>query len=202
MTDGRNLGRLAWIVALGAAAMTVPYRLAPYAWPDQGWMWHMMPVGALALFAGARLTSPWAVAVPLVATFLGDLLLIQPLAAIGQPSFTWATPLVYVSFAGYFLLGRGVRWLFPGSMSLPGALLAALAGGVQFFLVTNAASWLINLDGRYSPGLDGLFQSYAAALPFYRGTLQSDLLFTLYLFGAYELLLAVLPAPREAEQPA
>lgn len=203
MTDARrNEDRLAWAIALGVAVLAVLFRIAPYYFVPRDSMWHMMPVGALALFAGTRLRSPWAVAIPLASTLAADLLLISPLAAIGWPSFTWATPFVYLCFVGYFLIGHAVARIFPGPLALPGALLGALSGSVMFFLVTNAGSWLVNLDGRYSPGLAGLGHSYRDALPFFRGTLQGDLLFTLYIFGLYELLTSLLPAPRAEGQPA
>jgi hypothetical protein len=65
---------------------------------------------------------------------------------------------------------------------------------LQFFLITNAAVWI---GGAYDRGIDGLWQSYVAGLPFYRGTLLGDLFYTAAFFGLYELV----RRPRRHEAP-
>ena len=60
-------------------------------------------------------------------------------------------------------------------------------GGLSFFLVTNYLSW-VGKSLPYPDTLAGLLESYWMALPFYRGTFISDLVFSGALFGAHAIL--------------
>lgn len=61
-------------------------------------------------------------------------------------------------------------------------LLAALAGGFVFFVVTNLAAFAGTL---YPHSWAGLVQDFTAALPFYRNQIAGDLVFTGALFGLH-----------------
>lgn len=192
---------MTWAFALCLGVLAVLSRIAPYYWleKDQDFLWNLMPTGALALFVGSRLRTPFAVALPILVLFVSDLLLIQPLAAKGFSAFGWSRPVIYLSFVAYFLLGR----LLPEDDFSPlWVAAAAVAGGAQFFLVTNAIAWYQNIGTLYPPGLGGLAQSYIAAIPFHKGTLLADLAFGLAFFGTHALLLAALPRHAHEEQPA
>jgi hypothetical protein len=131
------------------------------------------PVGALSLFAGARLRGWQAYALPIALMALTD-----PL----RGGYSAATPFVYVSFLISVWFGAKLRrtenpvWI--GGM--------ALAGSVQFFLLSNLPAWLFYPE--YAHNVSGLISCYAAALPFYRNTLLSDLAYTAVLFGLHALL--------------
>jgi hypothetical protein len=58
---------------------------------------------------------------------------------------------------------------------------------VAFFLVSNFVSWLTQALP-YGYSLDGLINCYAAAIPFFRGTLLGDVGFTAALFSAHAAL--------------
>jgi hypothetical protein len=191
---------LAWGLCAVVAVQVVLSRLAPYYWMGQerDQFWHLIPMGALALFAGSRLRSAWAALLPLGAYLVSDLLLIVPLAAMGQPSFTWETPLVYASFAAYYAIGR----LVPRDrLALNWVVLAAVAGSTQFFLVTNFGSWLKGALP-YTRDLAGLMDCYVKALPFHRNQLTADVVYGVGLFAVYAAAWAVSPAARREEQPA
>lgn len=64
----------------------------------------------------------------------------------------------------------------------------ALGASVLFFVVSNFGTWISS--GMYSLDLAGLIQCYSMALPFFKTTLVSDLLFTATLLTGYELYLA------------
>ncbi|HEX3877832.1 MAG TPA: DUF6580 family putative transport protein [Bryobacteraceae bacterium] len=146
------------------------------------------PVGALSLFAGARLRGWQAYALPIA------------LMAITDPfvgGYSAATPFVYASFLISVWLGTKLRntenpaWI--GGV--------ALLSSVQFFLVSNLPAWLF--WNTYGPGWRGLLGSYTAALPFYRRTLESDLIYTAILFGAHAWLSrGVARSERVVPQPA
>src|SRR5690606_39819850 len=61
----------------------------------------------------------------------------------------------------------------------------AVTNALVFFLVTNAGVWLVS--GMYSPGLEGLLQSYVMGLPFLWKSLAGDLFFTLVFYHAFAL---------------
>ncbi len=186
---------LLYALALGAFAAAC--RLLPYYLPSvSAYLWNLMPMGALALFVGSRLRGYYAYLIPLGAMLVSDLLLIRPVAEMGFQAMGWSRPLIYASFAVYVLIGRlvGERDLSP--LKIGGA---ALAGSVQFFLVSNFLVWLSGTT--YEKSFAGLMECYALAVPFYRGTLVSDLLFAGAFFALHALLLRGL-AGEKAGQPA
>ena len=130
------------------------------------------PIAALALFGGATFASKRAaILVPLMAMFLSDLVL----------GFSTITPVVYGSFALITCLGLWLRrkqsvWRLAG---------ASLAAAVLFFAVTNFGVWA--LEDWYPKTLPGLAECYAAAIPFFRNTLWSDLFYSAVLFGGLML---------------
>jgi len=148
------------------------------------------PVGALSLFAGARLRGWQAYALPIVLMAVTDPLL---------GGYSIATPFVYGSFLISVWMGTKIRET-ENPLSIGGM---ALAGSLQFFLISNLPSWLWP-GGAYAHNLSGLAACYAAAIPFFRHTLESDLLYTAVLFGAHAWLSrSVAPAERvAAAQPA
>jgi len=132
------------------------------------------PVGALSLFAGARLRSWHAYLLPIV------------LMAITDPflgGYSYATPFVYGSFLITVWIGTKLRrtenplWIGAG----------AVAGSLQFFLITNFASWLA-YPQTYGRSVAGLVNCYIAGIPFYGRTLASDVFYAGVLFGLHAWL--------------
>src|SRR5258708_28864132 len=133
----------------------------------------MASVTAVALFAGAYFSQRWlAFLVPLAALFLSDLFL----------GFYGHMEVQYLSFALIVCIGL---WLGKDRSVLRIAA-AALASSVLFFLLTNFGVWAF--DSLYPRTLEGLIDCYVAAIPFFRNTLQGDILYTLILFGGFALL--------------
>ncbi len=138
------------------------------------------PIGALALFGGARFADRrLGLLLPLAALFISDCLL----------GLHVLIPVVYGSFAINVLLGR---WLRTRRTLLTTAAVTLL-GSVQFFLVTNFACWLL----WYPHTLEGLVACYVAALPFFHNTLLGDAVFVTVLFGGLALAERIIPAIRE-----
>jgi hypothetical protein len=131
------------------------------------------PVGALSLFCGARMRGWQAYFLPLA------------LMAVTDPflgGYSVATPLIYASFLINVWIGTRLRKtespLWIGS--------AAVAGSVQFFLLTNFA-WLTG-STMYPHTLAGVMQCYRAGLPFFGRTLASDIVYAGVLFGLHAWL--------------
>jgi hypothetical protein len=135
--------------------------------------WNFAPVGALSLFAGARLRGWKAWVLPLALMAITDPLL---------GGYSGATPLVYLSFLINVWIGTRLRGtenpLLIGS--------GALAGSIQFFLITNFA-WL-SASGMYPHTPGGVLSCYAAGVPFFWRTLASDLVYSGVLFGLHAWL--------------
>ena len=152
---------LATLVALGVAARFLPH-------PP-----NFSPVAALGLFAGAHFGDRRvAVAVPLLILSLSNLVL----------GFSALTPIVYASFALIVWLGCALR----GRPTAAQVASAALGSAVFFFVTTNFGVWAVG--GLYPRTGAGLAACYVAALPFFRNTLTSDLLYTAALFGTWRWL--------------
>lgn len=167
--------RLVTIVAMIAAA--VASRLIPHPW-------NLTSMAATALFAGAYLEDRrLAFLIPLAALLVSDL-------ALG---FYRGMAVVYLSFA--LIVGLGL-WLRTRRRPLPIAG-ATLAGSLLFFGLSNFGVWAFG--GLYPQTGAGLAACFAAALPFLRGTLEGDGLYSLILFGGFALLEQNISVLREPE---
>ena len=154
-------------LAIGLTILGMLARLVPHA-PN------FTPVGGVSLFAGGRLSGWKAYLLPLVLMLVTD-------PFVGGYSF--ATPFVYASFLIYVWIGSRVR-ATQSPLAIGGA---ALAGSVQFFLITNFAMWLKPVS-LYTHDAAGLMACYVAAIPYYRNTVLADLFYSAALYGAYALL--------------
>jgi len=158
-------------LALGLTILGALARLIPHP-PN------FAPAGAMSLFAGSRLGGWQAYLVPLLLMAVTDPLRVA-LFHPGFPAFSYRTPFIYGSLLISVWIGR--RWVQNPSVSRVG--LAASVGSLQFFLITNAATWL--MSGMYPLTTAGLAACYIAAIPFFGNTLASDLLYSGVLFGLY-----------------
>jgi hypothetical protein len=143
--------------------------------------WHFTPVAASLLFFGAR-GSRRQMWIPLVLMAATDVVLTK---FIYSYSLTWDQLVTWVWYAAILWLGTNLR-----EKSDPVRVVgAALASSVSFFLVSNFAVWAAGQ--MYPKTFHGLMMSYAAGLPFFRGTVESDLFFSIAFFGIPVFLLAL-----------
>ncbi|HEY7311874.1 MAG TPA: DUF6580 family putative transport protein [Gemmataceae bacterium] len=203
----KNEGGLAQTCVAGMAIAAGLARLLRYPM-------NFTPVGAIALFGGARLRSWWAYGIPLAVMAVSDLLL---WAIYGHWNFNLLqyafNPWVYGCFLLTVLWGR--LFLRKGGAGRIAAVSVLVS--VQFFLVTNFGAWwaLSNpwtmADGTvmaalYTRDLSGLIACYLAAIPFTNpnaaplgflgNQLAGDLFYTGILFGAYAWLRSGVLVPR------
>jgi hypothetical protein len=144
-----------------------PLNLLPHAW-------HFTPVAASLLFFGAR-GSRRQMWIPLVLLAATDVVLTK---FIYTYTLSWDHLVTWAWYAAILWLGTNLRekanvWRIGG---------AALASSVSFFLISNFAVWAAWPE-MYPRGFSGLMMSYAAGVPFFRGTLESDLFFSAAFFG-------------------
>lgn len=158
------------LIALGALSRFLPHPHGAVA------------IGALAIYAGARLPRWWGLAVPFTALFLSDIVKVW-----GTPyaDTLWSLSALvrYATFAVVVLVSARCRTSHPA-----GLVALSLGASTLFFLATNFMSWAmpLQLPGEpilYTRDLGGLWQSYVAGLPFFRNSLAADLIGTGVLFG-------------------
>jgi hypothetical protein len=164
--------------------LAIAVRFLPFAGPLNvlPHAWHFTPVAASLLFFGAR-GSRRQMWVPLVLFAAADLVLTR--FVYGFP-VTWDHLVTFAWYAAILWLGTGLR----EKSGMRRVVAAALASSLSFFLISNFAVWAA-WPQMYPRGLHGLMLSYAAGLPFFRGTVESDLFFSLAFFGTPVLLNAL-----------
>jgi hypothetical protein len=159
--------------------VAVLYRVVPVmAGMDQtGWLSNFAPMAAIALCGAVYLPRRMAVALPLVALLMSDVLL--NVFHYHRTLFTWEILLHYIALGLVSALGFALRGRVTG-FRLFGA---SIAGSVIFYVVTNTGAWIS--EPLYAKSLAGWFQAMTIGLPnlpptwiFSRNTFVSDLLFT------------------------
>jgi hypothetical protein len=130
-------------------------------------------IGAISLFAGYFFRPRIAAfLVPLAVMIISNLCL-KHYNNFSQMSIVYLALLLPVAFG--LLLRRNLKaW---------SVVTGALATSVTFFIITNFAEWAFY--DLYPHNASGLMAGYVAALPFFRNTLLSDMLFSGVIFGTY-----------------
>jgi hypothetical protein len=168
---------LAALAVLAAATSALPQSVRP---------WNAAALGALILFATARLRL--SLALPICALALA----VKELGVYLQ--FGWQPdPLTWFCLAGYAVLGWALLRKTESPLWIGGTTVGA---SLLFFLTSNFGSWLAQ-SLPYGYSFEGLVNCYVAAIPFYRGTFLGDVTFSAVLFGAHAVLSrAYFPAER------
>lgn len=141
--------------------------------------WNFAPVAALGLFSGAVVGDKrLAFFFTLAAQLLSDLYFqfftdVQGFYGVSQ-IFTYAG-MAAVTALGMLMQNRKAA-------TVAGF---ALGGSLLFFVVSNLGVWL---GGMYGLTGAGLVKTFVMAVPFYKGTLIGDVLFSAILFGGYALM--------------
>lgn len=142
-------------------------------------IWHVpnfSPVASLLLFAGYYAPKKyWPL--PFIALFISDLIL---------GFYAWPVMLaVYLGLGLNLYLGQFLQ-KHPQTINIvSGTLFSALS----FFVLSNLAVWLAG--DWYAHNLSGLSLCFALALPFFKTTLLSNLLYTTLLFAPMKIAATV-----------
>lgn len=152
------------LVTIGVAGRFLPH------------LWNATPIVAIALFAGVYMGVRYAIILPLAVMLITDFF-------IGFYQFEVMLA-VYASFALIGLIG----YLIKKVKSAPVVVLSSMVSSILFYLVTNLAVW--QFSPLYQKTFAGLLASYTAAIPFFRHMFFGDLIYTVALFGAYELVVS------------
>lgn len=132
------------------------------------------PVIALALFGGVYLRKKQAILLPFMLFAVTDIIL----GFHKTMFFTWGSVALIVLMG--FAVQKNKNWV----TVLGGGLFSA----ILFFIVTNFGVWM--MTGMYPLTVAGLTECYVAAIPYFRSSLVSTLLYGFILFCGYEVMAA------------
>jgi hypothetical protein len=129
------------------------------------------PVAAIAIFAGVYLNKKQALIVPLLLMVLSDIFLGMHNVVL----FTW----------GSFVLVTSLGIWAKNHKTFKVIASTSVVSSVLFYLITNFGVWV---TGWYPQTTKGLLDCYILGLPFLRNFGVATLVYTIVLFGAYELI--------------
>ena len=152
-----------FFIAIGLILLSVASRLLPL--PA-----NFSPIMAVALFSGIIFSDKKvAFLIPVSSLLISDIFLGLHLTMIG----------VYASFCIIALLGMTIK-----KLSFKSILTHSILGAIIFFIITNFTVWV---EGWYSYTALGLVNCYQMAIPFFRNTLVSSIVYSVILFGGFYL---------------
>ena len=148
------------LIAFAAIARLVPH---PFG---------VTPIGALGLFSGTYIKHRWALIVPVFAVFIGDLML-----------GLYAAPVMAAVYFGFLTTVLVGRFVLAKKRSPLRYCVAVIAGAVGFYLISNIGMWWV----AFPRTPEGLIACYIQGLPYLLRTLGGDFVYSLLMFGGYEM---------------
>jgi hypothetical protein len=169
-------------ILIAVAARFMPHPLA------------FTPVAASLLFFGARGTRRqlW---IPFVMLVASDVALTT---LVYRYRLTWDQLVIWAWYIGMLWLGTTLKPTSAKQTAPAWRILGtAVAGSVSFFVISNFAVWLA--WAMYPRTLNGLISCYEVALPFFRRSMEGDLLFASLMFATPVFLDAIAGWSRRVE---
>jgi hypothetical protein len=181
----QNKINLRFITILGFIILAAASRFLPFH--------NFTALSAISLFGAAHFSKKWiAIFITLSAAWLTDLFVNNVLYAKFFPTFTWFYDGFYWQYASYILIAIAAFYLYK-QVTVKTVLTGALTATAIFFLVSNFGVWASATNTTYPKTFSGLMACYTAAIPFLKGTLLSDLIYSVVLFGGFALAQKKLP---------
>lgn len=172
------------IAAAALVLLTILYRVV-MGFGGSGnfeWLHNFSPMAAIALCGAIYLPRRFAVAGPLLALLVSDVILNAHYIRAGLYE---GYPLSIEMLPRYVALGMiaGFGWLLRDNPRTGSVFGATIGGSLLFFIVTNTGAWMA--EPAYAKTIAGFTQALTTGLPgypstlaFFRNTLLSDVLFT------------------------
>jgi len=132
------------------------------------------PLVAVMLFTGVYGQSKKYIVLPLIALFISDLFL-------GFYKLE-----IMLAVYGSLIIASAIGMWLKNNKNILNTASATLASALLFFLITNFAVWYFG--SWYSHNLAGLALCYNLAIPFFKNTLLSNIIYAGLLFTSYESL--------------
>lgn len=183
-------GRALKISAIGLfVLLSVLCKAMPYIFMSWGWnleaddvrsyLWNFSPMLPLAVISGCSLSSRWGVLLPVFTWLAGDLAI-----WVSSGRLDWAfyphQPLMLCLVAVLFGMGHLIGTKIPAQTWTDRCCVnvgSGLLGAILFFLISNFGIWAIGNEFLYAQTWQGLIECYVNALPFFRNSLISTVLF-------------------------
>lgn len=141
------------------------------------------PLDAIALFSGAYCSHKRLLpfVIPILAVWISDILISH--RYFGQWSFFYTG--FYWQYACFILITL-IGTMLKNRITILNVGAASLSSAILFFIISNFGVWAT--WQLYPHTQAGLIACYVAAIPFFKHTLISDLLYSALLFGSVALL--------------
>ena len=142
-------------------------------------------VGAAVFGAAVLFRKLWAIALPIIALWISDLLLNNILYTQYYDGFIWfnssfvwsAAALLIIVFVAGFLKNKWTISKVAG---------ASVGSSIIFFLISNFGVWMSMIEV-YPRSTSGLLTAYIAGLPFLLNGLAGDMFYCAVFFGSFVL---------------
>ena len=153
---------------------------------EMQWLHNFSPLAAIALCGAIYFPRRIAIAAPLLALFVSDLILNAHYLSTPHVQSLISVKMLpeYIALGFSAMLG----WKLRANPRLGLMLGASLLGSVAFYVITNSGDWLA--EPGYAKTAAGWVQALTTGLPgypstlsFFRNTVASDLVFTLLFVG-------------------
>lgn len=133
------------------------------------------PVYALALFGGVYMDKRLSLVLPVILLMVTDLIL----GVYPDAPFTWAAMAAMAVFG----------WMLRDNKKTGRVLIVSALASVVFFVMSNFGVWM--MGGLYPATPQGLIDCYVMAVPFFKNTMISTVVYATILVLGYERFLKV-----------
>ena len=154
-----NILLISLLVLLGVVTRLVPH-------PP-----NFTPILSIALLSGFYFKNRFSIMIPISIMLFSDIFIGNHLT----------TPWVYSSILIIYFIGQVVL----KNNSFKNVIISSIGSSLLFFLVTNFGVWIVGYPHTFA----GFSACFVAAIPFYKNTLASVLLYSTLIHGGYLLLL-------------
>lgn len=153
------------------------------------------PTESITIFGAAYLGRKYlALVLPLIIIYCSDFIINNTIARsffTEQEGIVWYDQYMIYNVIAIILMVL-LSSQFLKKITFSSVLLTTVGASVIFFLVTNFGSWASE-KSIYTNDFSGLMNSYLAGWPFFKTSLLSNLVFSVILFGSYELIKGFVP---------
>ncbi len=156
------------VVSYILLALLLLSRLIPHA-PN------FTPVLAIILFSSMMFKNKIYILIPIVGIIISDILLQY------QSGYQYIFSTAFFWTYGALLAVFVFSYFYKTSITTKNIFIKSFAGAIIFFLVSNFGVWIASPG--YPLNFSGLISCYTAAIPFFRNTLSSTLLYSLVVFA-------------------
>ena len=149
---------IAVLILLGIATRLIPH-------PP-----NFTPILSIALLSGLYFKNRFSILIPILIMLVSDIII------GGHSTTVW----VYSSILAVYLIGQ----FLIKNQSFKNVMASSVLSSFVFFIITNLGVWVVGYPNNFA----GLTACFIAALPFYKNTLLSAMMYTALIHGGYVYL--------------